>query len=84
MNTSKQTKIVEWSASQRAFHIEPLERACERNLRAFSRGSATDYIPIAVCNNDAELDAFMTVAHAYRERLQGEDTWGHIPKVMGR
>ena len=83
MEFTEQSKVVEWSPTQMAFHVEPLGRTLERNQTAFCQGNVTDYIPIAVCNNDAELDAFMAEARKVRDRLEDDsDPWGHIPDVM--
>lgn len=37
-----------WSQSQNAFHVEPLERACENGQRAFTENRRSDYVLMAV------------------------------------
>ena len=67
MEFTEQSKVVEWSVSQRAFHVEPLSRTLERNVKAFRRGSGSDYIPIGIFNDDKEMDEFLKDAHGLRK-----------------
>ena len=49
--------IVEYSRSQRCFHVETLDETVKANLYIAERGSNTDYIPVAVCrSHDAAID----------------------------
>jgi hypothetical protein len=40
--------VVEWSFSQRCFHVQEIEEALEQNLDVFRRHSGADYIPIGI------------------------------------
>ena len=43
--------IVEYSRSQRCFHVETLDEAVKANLYIAERGLKADYIPVAACRS---------------------------------
>lgn len=72
--------VLEWSASQRAFHIQELESALEANRRRFSQRLSClyDWVPMYIgtyeeCEAVAEHNAWKM------ERIQpgGSLTWTH-------
>ena len=40
--------VVEWSFSQRCFHVERIGEALQHNLDAFRRHCGADYVPLGV------------------------------------
>lgn len=51
----KDKYVLEWSASQRAFHIQPLEDSLEANRRRFSQRPVCpyDWVPMFIGSYDA-------------------------------
>ena len=45
---------VEWSYSQKQYHVDTLERTLARNLKAFTENRACDYIVLAVADSHDE------------------------------
>ena len=48
---------IEWSNSQKQFHVDRLDITLKRNIRAMSEGRATDYILIGLANSHEEAHA---------------------------
>lgn len=56
MNLSK-IWVVEYSVSQKCFHVDKLDVTVKSNFDDAKRGLSTDYIPVAVCrSHDAAID----------------------------
>ena len=68
MLNSPELTVVEWSHSQKAFHIHELSRALEMNLRSFLQGGRGDFIPIGIFENDDDLKSFMSKARSHRDK----------------
>jgi hypothetical protein len=52
METLNKLWSLEWSFSQKFFHIEPLVAAVESNLRCLAAGGATDYVIIGIFESE--------------------------------
>ena len=48
--------VVEWSNEQSSFHIATLEVTLERNIRAFSMGTASQYVILAIADTMEEAE----------------------------
>ena len=46
--------VVEWSESQKSFHIDTLEKTLKRNTSAFIDKRKTDYKPLALASSQSE------------------------------
>jgi hypothetical protein len=68
MGMNKQTshlKAVEWSPSQRAFHVQNLPDMIRDNLSVFRGQSMTDYLCIGIFKTYAEAEAFLSKAYRF-------------------
>ena len=59
----KDYTVVEYSKSQKCFHINTLNGMVKSNLRVFFSDKQCDYLPIGIFNNDKE-------AHEYIEKMK--------------
>ena len=66
MDISK-IKVVEWSPSQKCFHVETIDRMIHSNLRVFFGHTMTDYLPIGIFDDEHEMDVFLEQAHKHAE-----------------
>jgi hypothetical protein len=48
---------LEWSFSQKCFHIEPVKDAISSNIHSFIRGGSCDYVLLGVFKNDEDACA---------------------------
>lgn len=46
--------VVEYSGTQKAFHIETLAEALRSNSRQFAEGGMVDYVPLAIVSSHDE------------------------------
>ncbi len=63
--SSVQQWVLEWSASQNSFHIQPLERSLASNQQRFMSGSSSDWITLMI----APKDTCQAMADGQRNRL---------------
>jgi hypothetical protein len=49
--------VVEYSGTQKAFHIETLAEALRSNREQFAAGGMVDYVPLAVVSSHGEASA---------------------------
>jgi hypothetical protein len=59
----KDFHVVEWSPSQKGFHVETVGEMLRDNISVFLGRTMTDYVPIGIFRNKDELDAFMKKAY---------------------
>lgn len=62
--------VVEWSPSQRQYHIQTVGEMLEANLRAVAHGVNVDYVPIAIARTAEEADQISNMLEAKFERLR--------------
>ena len=81
--TIKKTDIsLEWSFSQRCFHIEPVEYAIRTNISLFKNGGSCDYVLLGIFKDDKDASAAAQILRESRpdifthpddlERIVGE------------
>ena len=58
MNTSD-SYVVEFSHSQKTFHVDTYERMLKSNLSAFTRQRPSDWIPLGFFSTAEEASAFV-------------------------
>lgn len=63
--------LVEWSHSQKCFHIESLVDSLRINRRAFAYNSAASFIPLALCMNYDEAHAVCDKLRPILEKREG-------------
>jgi hypothetical protein len=56
-------RVIEYSPSQKCFHVESVAEMLQCNLRVFRGQTLTDYLPIAVFEDYEEVYAFLKKAH---------------------
>ena len=64
-------KVVEWSPSQKCFHVQEVEGMLRDNRSVFLKKSMTDYLCIGIFETEEELQKFLDEAYKYREGLIG-------------
>ena len=64
-------RVVEWSQSQKCFHVESLLEMLQSNRRVFRGESMTDYLPIGIFEKSADLERFMEKAYQVRDEKRG-------------
>lgn len=72
---SPQYYVLEFSPSQRCFHIHQFDEMIEKNLKAFRSGIHSDYFPIHISQFRNELDmlvnAFTQIPELKIKSLKG-------------
>lgn len=63
--------LVEWSHSQKCFHIADLAESLRSNRRAFAWNSAASFIPLALCMNHDEAHAVCAKLRPILEKREG-------------
>ncbi len=63
---TKEILAVEWSPSQRMFHVQTVAKMLRDNLAAFKTGTMTDYFVIGLFEDEREMDAFLLAARSER------------------
>lgn len=62
--------VVEWSPSQKQYHIQTVGEMLEANLRAVAHGVDVDYVPIAIARTGVEADQISNMLEAKFEKLR--------------
>lgn len=63
--------VVEYSALQKAYHVDQLEAAVRANRDTFLRGIATGYQILAIVETYQEAHSFCKILRTARERIHG-------------
>jgi len=63
--------LVEWSHSQKCFHVADFAETLRSNRRAFAYKSAESYIPLALCMNYDEAHAVCDKLRPILEKREG-------------
>ena len=58
MLISKRWIALEWSFSQKCFHIEEVYRAIQTNISCYVRGGTCDYVLLGIFESDKEASDF--------------------------
>ena len=61
-------EVVEWSPSQKCFHVESVQKMLECNMRVFHGRSKTDYLPIGIFDHERDLQAFLDKAIKIKDK----------------
>ena len=56
-------QVVEWSPSQKCFHVQTVGGMILDNVRVFKGQCMTDYLPIGIFQTEAELERFLNEAY---------------------
>ncbi len=59
--------VVEWSPSQKCFHLQSYEEMIRDNLSVFKRGSMTDYLCIGIFETYEQASNYI---HQLREMVR--------------
>jgi hypothetical protein len=62
-------KVVEYSPSQRCFHVESMLDMIRCNQRVFMGLTMTDYLPIGLFRDESSLQKFLDKAHERLNRM---------------
>jgi hypothetical protein len=57
MSVTNKDISLEWSFSQKCFHIEPVMYSMRSNMDSFLRGGASDYVLLGIFGSDEEASA---------------------------
>ena len=63
--------LVEWSHSQKCFHVADFAESLRCNRRAFARNSEATFIPLALCRNYDEAHAVCDKLRPILEKREG-------------
>lgn len=58
---------VEWSESQKCFHVDDFEKTLTRNLNAFADGTANDYKILSIAEDTKQADQLIQLLKALPE-----------------
>ena len=50
---------VEYSVSQKAFHVQTLENMLVNNIENIKESKSLDYIPVGFCRNEEDANSFI-------------------------
>ena len=71
--------VVEWSPSQKQFHIHSVGEMLESNLHAALHGFEADYVPLAIAPTESEADQVAAAIEAkMNEPRLLEDSSGNL------
>jgi hypothetical protein len=56
-------KVLEYSPTQRCFHVQTVGEMLKKNIRVFKEGRVTDYVCIGIFHNKEKLQPFLDMAH---------------------
>lgn len=70
----KEKFVLEWSAKQRAFHIQLLDEALETNRGSFDARRSTDWIPLYI---GTYRECEQVARHNERKLKAGSEEWTH-------
>lgn len=68
MAPSIELYVLEYSPSQRSFHIESVPEMLDYNLLGFHNRKLTDYLPLAISSDREKLDKLATRLKEFRDR----------------
>ena len=63
-------RVVEWSPSQKCFHVESIEEMIRCNQRVFRGETITDYLPIAIFDNYEDVENFLAKGYSILKRKE--------------
>lgn len=66
--------VLEWSAQQKAFHIQLLDEALRANRMSFDRKRGSDWVPLFI---GTYRECEVVARHNDHKLEQGEKTWTH-------
>ena len=61
-------QVVEWSPSQKCFHVQTISEMIRDNQKVFRGESITDYLPIGIFQEYSDVERFIGKAHEVLEK----------------
>jgi hypothetical protein len=68
MKSLEELEVLEWSPSQKCFHIQTVKKMLEDNRSVFLSKGGSDYLPIGIFATDEDLERFKESAYRILER----------------